>query len=123
MDCSDYIKFAYQDHLQDSNTYKELSPKDKHSCLSDLQGAINSFCTIWKQRKWITLMDAKWILQHTSSEPSYLYLLPKIHKTPLKTRPIISYSGSACSGIAKWLDVKLKKFFLIFQTLRQALLQ
>ena len=101
--------FAYQDHLQDSHTYEELSPEDKHSRLPDLQDAIDSFCTIWKQRKRITLMDAKWILKNTSSEPSYLYLLPKIHKTPLKTRPIISYSGSACSGIAKWLDVELKK--------------
>ena len=54
-------------------------------------------------------MDAKWIQQHTTFEPSYFYLLAKIHKTPLKTRPIIPYSGSVCYDLAKWLDVELKK--------------
>ena len=38
-----------------------------------------------------------------------MYLLAKIHKTPLKTRAIISYSGSLCHGLAKWLSVELKK--------------
>jgi hypothetical protein len=38
-----------------------------------------------------------------------MYQLVKMHKTPLKTRAIISYSGSLCEGIAKWLDVQLKK--------------
>ena len=38
-----------------------------------------------------------------------MYLLAKIHKSPLKTRAIISYSGRVCHGIAKWLDVQLKK--------------
>ena len=42
-------------------------------------------------------------------KPSFMYLLAKIHKTPLKTRGIISSSGSLCHGIATWLDVQLKK--------------
>ena len=109
MDRSDYLKYAYQDHLQDSTTYEELSTGDKNSRLNELQEAIDSFCIIWTQRNWLTEMDARWIRLNTSCEPSYFYLLPKIHKTPLKTRPIISYSGSVCSGIAKWLDVELKK--------------
>jgi len=40
---------------------------------------------------------------------SYLYLLAKIHKQPLKTRAIISYSSSICHGIATWVDKELKK--------------
>ena len=55
-------------------------------------------------------MNSLWISRHTVPEPSYMYLLAKIHKSPLKTRPIISYSGSVCSGITKWLDLELKKF-------------
>ena len=36
--------------------------------------------------------------------------MPKIHKAgTLKTRAIISFSGSICYGIAKWVDVELKK--------------
>lgn len=32
--------------------------------------------------------------------------------TPLKTRSIISYSGSLCHGIARWLDIELKKIII-----------
>ena len=42
-------------------------------------------------------------------EASFMYLLAKIHKQPMKTRAIISYAGSLCHGIAKWLDVYLKR--------------
>jgi len=40
---------------------------------------------------------------------SYMYLLAKIYKQPLKTRAIISYSGSIFYGIAKYTDMILKK--------------
>ena len=38
-----------------------------------------------------------------------MYLLAKIHKHPMKTKAIMSYAGSICHGIAKWLDIYLKK--------------
>ena len=54
-------------------------------------------------------MGVKWISENTTSKPSYFYLLAKIHKKLLKARPIVAYSGSVCYGLAKWLDVELKK--------------
>jgi len=37
------------------------------------------------------------------------YLTVKVHKTPLKTRPIVSCSGSLLYGLGVWLDDKLQK--------------
>jgi len=61
----------------------------------------------------LTASDRKFILHKTNealpgNEPAFMYLLAKIHKQPMKTRAIISYTGSICHGIAKWLDIYLK---------------
>lgn len=40
---------------------------------------------------------------------SFMYLLAKIHKPKLKTRAIISYSGSLLEGLGCWVDKELKK--------------
>ena len=37
------------------------------------------------------------------------YLLPKVHKTPWQTRPVISQSGTLLEPHSKWLDFKLQE--------------
>ena len=114
MDRDDYIKFAHKDHLQDKKSYTRLSEALKNERLASTFEKIHTFCEIWSEKKVISKMDTKYIRSNTAAEPAYMYLLAKIHKSPLKTRPIISYSGSVCSGIAKWLDVELKKLLPFF---------
>jgi hypothetical protein len=41
--------------------------------------------------------------------PPQFYLLPKVHKTPMKTRPVVSCVGSFNEIASKWLDYKLAK--------------
>ena len=47
---------------------------------------------------------------------SRMYLNPKLHKTPLKTRAIISYCGSFCEPIAKFCNIQLQKLITHFPT-------
>ena len=110
MDRDEYVMYAYKDHLHDRTTCKRLTIAEKSKILNDLDDKIHSFTDLWSNKKKISKMDSLWISRrHTVPAPSYMYLLAKIHKNPLKTCPIISYSGSVCSGIAKWLDLELKK--------------
>ena len=106
MDREDCI---YHDHLHDRTTYCQLAGLKSTFAINDVQTRIFNFCEIWNNKNVLTNMDVKWITKHTTSQPSYFYLLAKIHKKPLKTRPIASYSGSVCYRLAKWLDVELKK--------------
>ena len=109
MDREDYIRHAYVDHLHDRTTYRRLAGLESTFAITDVQTRILNFCEIWNSKNVLSDMDVKWITAHTTLNPSYFYLLAKIHKKPLKTRPIVSYSGSVCYGLAKWLDVELKK--------------
>jgi hypothetical protein len=40
---------------------------------------------------------------------SKFYILPKVHKTPWKTRPVISQSGCLLENLSKWLDSELQR--------------
>lgn len=109
MEREKYIKFAYHDHLYDKNTYLQLTEDEANRRMNATAKDIFTFTEIFKD---LDPNDAIWINRTTTanlSKPSFMYLLAKIHKQPLKTRAIISYSGSLCHGLAKWLSVYLKK--------------
>ena len=110
MEREKYVRYAYEDHLSDKNTYRQLSQLEAVKRLSEIEEKIHLFLEIFHVS---TLPTEKTYIKRTtlanSLNPSYMYLLCKIHKQPTATRAIISYSGSVCHGIAKWLDVELKK--------------
>jgi hypothetical protein len=39
----------------------------------------------------------------------YFYILPKIHKSPWGTRPVVSGISSVLEPLSKWIDVKLQE--------------
>ena len=109
MDRDEYIFLAHRDHLSNTTAYKRLTPEEKTNRIFQVMNSIDTFCSVWENKRRLQENEVMFIKQNTSAHPSWFYLLAKIHKAPLKTRPIISYSGSTCYGLAKWLDVELQK--------------
>ena len=114
MERTRYLEFAWLNHLSDDRTYKLLTAYESREKIENVRILIDYFCHTFSS---INKKDLDYIKRYTdsvtdSNAPSHMYLLPKIHKTPLKTRAIISYSGSICQGIAQWIDTQLKKILI-----------
>ena len=105
-----YIEMAFRDHLSDSETYQRLTPAESQSLASRLPLLIGSW--IERNRKCL-LRSERLFMQHhlkENKEPfGSFYVTMKVHKgPPLKTRPIVSCSGSLLESLAIWVDDKLQ---------------
>ena len=91
----EYVRYATRYHLGDTRTYQRLTPAAAAHRATSVQKLLE---------KWIrTYLDVlskeerKFICTHLrlNEEPwGFLYLLFKVHKNPLKTRPVMSYCGN-----------------------------
>ncbi len=105
-----YIKRALKDHLLDTTTYRQLTPFEKHNKIHHLQRLLNNFIDLHKQH--LPKEDVKFLKRSASvTDPlPKFYLTAKVHKTPWKTRPIVSLSGSLLHGLGQWTDKILQPF-------------
>jgi hypothetical protein len=102
-----YITQVLPEHLL-SKTYLQLSEQTAHDRLAES-----------KQR----LIDTFESRRHVLSQPEISYLtrsfeeahcipifygMPKVHKTPIKMRPVVSCINSFGSIFSTWLDFKMK---------------
>jgi hypothetical protein len=107
---ANYVQRALTDHLSDKATYIEMDEATANIKVNELVIKINNFMNL-KLNKKEHLSDLIYLKRYNASvkDPfSYFYLLAKVHKTPWKTRPIVSTCGSANYGIACWVDCQLK---------------
>ena len=106
-----YIEYAWRDHLSDTNTYKKMSKEEVTVRIKYIRDQIDSFHTIFQRlaSNELDYIDESTNAVSNDSACSWMYLLAKVHKSPLKTRAIISYSGSLCQGLAIWIDSTLKR--------------
>ena len=98
----EYFRFATRDHHGDTRTYQRLNTAAAAYCVTSVQKLLE---------KWIkTYLD---VLSSTdlrlNEEPwGFLYLLFKVHKIPLKTRPAVSYCSNLLHPlgqlITEWLQ-------------------
>ena len=99
-----YIRIAFDEHLSDSKTYRQLDLQTTNNRVNTIRLIINQLIKALKDIG--SFQDAKYLLRSTQVKDPfpYLYLLAKVHKLPLKTRPIISASGSLLYGLGRWVD-------------------
>lgn len=108
IDKQTYIKRALSDHLSDTTTYRQLSPTAADSRAKAIRKIIKNFIEQNFKKQNPDRIYLERMLDACEDPFSYFYLLAKVHKTPWKTRPIISVSGSILQGIGRWVDSQLQ---------------
>lgn len=110
-----YIKRALQDHLLKESTYERLTEPQATTAMTTLRQQITAFINQHKdtddERNGITDADFKYLKRSSDSvvDPfSHFYIIPKLHKTPWETRPIVSVCGSALHALGRWVDQQLQ---------------
>ena len=104
-----YVTWGLQ-HLQDTNTYTLLTQHEALISATQLYHQIFQ----WTRDHRHTLDDdtVNYIRRHiekTRTDPfGYFYLLIKLHKQPISTRPVCSDCASLPHALGKWIDKQLQ---------------
>jgi hypothetical protein len=113
MERSTYITRCFNDHLLNESTYKVLTAKKAYEMRYNARAAITKAAGRAVQHLSIPLAERDYFSRSFREKkirrPPQFYLLPKVHKTPMKTRPVVSCVGSFNEIASKWLDYKLAK--------------
>lgn len=105
-----YIALAFRDHLSDSDTYHYVAPSYRIFHINRIKILIQQFIDYFgkvlnsKERKFLRRS-----LQNNNTPLAVFYTTMKIHKTPMKTRPIVSCSGSLLYPLGLWVNSILQK--------------
>jgi hypothetical protein len=92
------------DHLQDPATYKRLDSIP----IEEIKDAVVTFYKALVRAIPDEKTTAEIIIAALpSSSSAYFHALPKVHKTPMGIRPIVSNVTSPTNGLSKWLTYKL----------------
>ena len=106
-----YIKDGLK-HLQNSAVYEFLSADEADAEASRLYNEIWSWSVEGNKNWALNKNELKYIRKHTTlnrEDPwGYFYLMYKVHKKTLSTRPVCSDCASITNPIGKWVDVMLQ---------------
>jgi hypothetical protein len=109
MERATYIKRSLSDHLNDTLTYQRLS---QHEAIAILHKAeSNMQAIIMKHKLFLPEHESTYlhrVFQLDRRIPQF-YTIPKVHKSPWKTRPIVSCVNSTLGYLSKWVDRQLQK--------------
>lgn len=106
-----YIRDALT-HLQNSEIYEFLTEQEAAAEARRLSSEIMDWTVYGRRVKSLSDMEIKYIRKYmgeNSEDPhGYFYLMYKVHKDVLSTRPVCSDCASITNPIGKWVDVMLQ---------------
>ena len=99
-------------HLNNNSVYEYLTEAEAQAEAKRLYYEIHSWTVIARKKKALDDNEVKYIRKHTSQNAKdpfgYFYLLYKVHKKTLSTRPVCSDCASITNPIGKWVDTMLQ---------------
>jgi hypothetical protein len=108
MDLNTYVSQVLKEHLL-TDTYKKLSPTETKDSLENIRNILKDMITSNKDK----LSTAEFIYFQRSFKERFrlplFYGLPKVHKTPMTLRPVVSCVKSLMSVFSNWLDYRMKQ--------------
>jgi hypothetical protein len=108
MDIKTYVSQVLQEHLL-TDTYRQLSSTETKSYLEEVNSNLKNIILANKDK----LSAPEFIYFERSFKVKYrlpiFYGLPKVHKTPVTLRPVVSSVNSFMAIFSNWLDYRMKQ--------------
>ena len=103
-----YIKQCIKEHLGNEDVYKNITNNIPVK-IAELNENFNKFCDVHKKaiRKFALTFFRRSQAIHGDNIARFR-ATAKVHKLPIKLRPVVAKVGTTIEAVSKWLDVKLQ---------------